>query len=255
MGRFQADNEDKAEIKRVRPQQTPRCTDSRKEPPVIARVTRQTRPIALGDIEYHGCPYLAANAKGSSGPRGWSSYRAGLPRSISLGARVPGLVVAPRNGGMARGGGRDHLPAVVGVRPCDTGRGAADADPVPPAFPRGCARLAWGLWSRQPYASPQIADFFVEKRWIVAFPQRRGTDESVANRCAIPQPEPDGLAPTVQPKIPTSVLEISPQTGSAPRGGLGRLKLDTSPTAWLFPVSEHQGWHGHFDSRQCRTPR
>jgi len=21
------------------------------------------RPIALGDIEYHGCPYLAANAK------------------------------------------------------------------------------------------------------------------------------------------------------------------------------------------------
>ena len=135
-------------------------------------------------------------------------------------------MVAPRNGGMARGGGRDHLPAVVGVRPCDTGRGAADADPVPPAFPRGCARLAWGLWSRdrsklclrQPYASPQIADFFVEKRWIVAFPQRRGTDESVANRCAILQPIPDGLAPTVQSKIPTSVLEISPQTGSAPRG-------------------------------------
>ena len=144
-------------------------------------------------------------------------------------------MVAPRNGGMARGGGRDHLPAVVGVRPCDTGRGAADADPVPPAFPRGCARLAWGLWSRdrsklclrQPYASPQIADFFVEKRWIVAFPQRRGTDESVANRCAIPQPEPDGLAPTVQPKIPTSVLEISPQTGSAPRGA-GRSPLGGS---------------------------
>src|SRR5215469_12744166 len=44
------------------------------------------------------------------------------------------------------------------------------------------------------------------------------TDDWVANPCAIPQPEPDGPAPTAQPKFQTSVLEIAPPTRSAPGG-------------------------------------
>ena len=89
--------------------------------------------------------------------------------------------------------------------------------------------------SRPPDVAPEFARLSAGGRWIrttssgrdgVQFGRERlkarnlspFTDESVANRCAILQPIPDGLAPTVQSKIPTSVLVISPQTGLVPRG-------------------------------------
>src|SRR5882757_7811258 len=62
----------------------------------------------------------------------WHGQAAELDhRPLSLGPRIPGFMVGPGNGGMARRDHRDRLPAAVGVRPCDAVRRSADADPVP----------------------------------------------------------------------------------------------------------------------------